>query len=266
MAIGGTVSYAAFTAAALERSVGILTSTGDDCAFEAFEVSPYGDRITITSHTATATTTFRNVYDNGHRRQLVYDVAALLTPALLPGGWGRPRIAHIGPVIGECDPAWVRAFTADTFVGVTPQGWMRARNGDGQVEARLWDDAGQVLGAADAVVFSIEDVLGDWSFVEQLARQVSLLVVTLGRDGGVLFVQGQRFPFPAHRVVEVDPTGAGDIFATVFFDAVAFGTPPFAAAQYAACLASCSVTRVGLASTPRVGDMITCRNVVRDAR
>jgi sugar/nucleoside kinase (ribokinase family) len=115
------------------------------------------------------------------------------------------------------------------------------------------------LGAADAAVLSIEDLLGDWTLAEYLAQHVPLLVVTLGRQGGVLFNHGQRLRFPALRVVEVDPTGAGDIFATVFFDALASGIQPGNAAHFAACLASRSVTRSGLLGVPDADDIAACR-------
>jgi sugar/nucleoside kinase (ribokinase family) len=59
-------------------------------------------------------------------------------------------------------------------------------------------------------------------------------------------------------VTQVDPTGAGDIFATAFFIAMASGAQPLAATRFAACLAARSVTRVGLASAPRLDEVAMC--------
>jgi sugar/nucleoside kinase (ribokinase family) len=51
-------------------------------------------------------------------------------------------------------------------------------------------------------------------------------------------------------VREVDPTGAGDIFAAVYFALCQATGDPFAAAEPAVALASASVERQNLASIP----------------
>ena len=59
-------------------------------------------------------------------------------------------------------------------------------------------------------------------------------------------------------IVEVDPTGAGDIFAAAFFFAAARGYSVHAASSFASCLASRSVTRTGLASIPTRTEVRHC--------
>lgn len=251
--IGGTVSYAALTAAALHRSVGILTSAGKNFDFSLFEGAA-----AVVSHLASETTTFKNEYVNGHRRQTVYGVADTITPALVPQDWLRPAVVHLGPVMGECSPALIELFAGKTFLGITPQGWMRSRNGSGLIHHHAWHAAEAFAAAASAVVFSIDDARGDWDRVYHLATYARLLVVTMGRLGGIFFVKGQPTRFSALKVDEVDPTGAGDIFAAVFFSTVAAGKPPEVAANFAACLASRSVSRVGLRGVPGPADLDAC--------
>ena len=53
---------------------------------------------------------------------------------------------------------------------------------------------------------------------------------------------------PSRRVV--DPTGAGDVFAAVWFARLAAGESALAAARYAVAAAACTVERVGLAGVP----------------
>jgi 1D-myo-inositol 3-kinase len=251
--VGGTVSYAALTAAALGRSAAILTSAGS-----SFDFSIFSDTVSVQCNRAPHTTTFHNQYTNGSRSQVVYSVAAPLVPALIPPGWRSAHTVHIGPVIGECDPKLVQAFSPETFVGITAQGWMRAQNGAGHVAPHLWQPSLDILKRASAIVFSIDDIQGEWRIAEELSARTELLVVTLGARGGVLFVEGAPHPFPALQVAELDPTGAGDIFAAVFFNKVASDMVPTLAARYSACIASRSVERRGIEGVPREEDFVYC--------
>lgn len=256
-AVGGTVSYAALTVASLRRSVGILTSVSRD-----FDLSAFQGLASVECRSSEHTTTFRNNYVNGSRHQVVYSVAEPLTPSLVPDLWSSPAIVHVGPIMGECDPALVSAFPSSTFIGITPQGWMRSTNGGGEVLHHPWTGADALLPHASAVVLSIDDILGDWELARSYAARVPLLVVTTGRNGGVLFVNGVPAEFPALKVEEADPTGAGDIFAAVFFDALVHEVSPMEAASFAACVASRSVTRVGLSGVPSCEDIELCRSLL----
>ena len=255
--VGGTVSYAALTVAALRRSVGIVTSVS-----RGFDLSAFHGLATVSCSMAEHTTTFRNQYVNGSRRQVVYGVAEQLTPHSIPEAWSSPAIVHVGPIMGECDPALVTSFPESTFVGITPQGWMRSTNGGGEILHQPWHGADSLLSHASAVVFSIHDILGDWDIARSYAAVAPLLAVTTGREGGVLFINGEPVRFPALTVDEADPTGAGDIFAAVFFDALVHEVPPVEAACFAACVASRSVTRVGLSGVPTAEDMDRCRGLL----
>ncbi len=255
--VGGTVSYAALTAAAFRRSVGVLTSAGRD-----FDLSAFRGRAHVACNCADRTTTFRNLYVNGSRHQIVYGVADPLSAGLVPAEWAAPAIVHIGPVIGECQVDLASGFPKSTFVGITPQGWMRSTNGDGNVHRHLWHSAETLLPLASGTIFSIDDIEGDWALARSFARMAKLLVVTMGREGGLLFVDGEAVPFSALQVAEVDPTGAGDIFAAVFFHAMLSEADPRDAARFAACIASRSVTRVGLHGVPQPDDIAICRDSV----
>lgn len=251
--LGGTASYAALTAAALGRDVGMVTSTGADA-----DLSPLAAAVSLVRYAAPKTTTFQNVYVDGHREQYVYAFAAPLTPDEIPVAWSATPIVHIGPILRECDPTLADHFVGKAFIGVTPQGYMRTSDADGRVFPQPWVEADHLLPLASAVVLSVEDIGGDWDLAVKYARQTSVLVVTCGWDGGTLFLNGEPETFSAETVTEVDPTGAGDIFATAFFIGMASGLRPIAAARYAACIAAYSVTRVGLASTPRPEEVAAC--------
>ena len=41
-------------------------------------------------------------------------------------------------------------------------------------------------------------------------------VLTVGREGAIVYHEGRQQRVPAYAVEEVDPTGAGDVFATAY--------------------------------------------------
>jgi len=245
-AVGGTVAYATLTAAALGRTVGALTSAGPD--FNTTVLDKLADVVWVP---ASQTTTFENIYPGKERQQFIYAVANPLTLAHIPTRWANVPLVHIGPVMAECTVNVVVNFAARAFVGVTPQGWLRTYDATGRIKSVPWARASQILPAASAVVLSLEDVGRDWSLLQQFAQQTTVLVVTQGERGGTLFVGGKSQAFSAITVREIDPTGAGDIFATAFFIAMASKHAPMNAASFAACLAGYSVTRRGVDSVPR---------------
>jgi sugar/nucleoside kinase (ribokinase family) len=254
--IGGTVSYAARTARALGCRVGVVTSANPD-----LDLSQALDGVLIARSPAATTTTFKNIYTAGVRRQVLHSVAEKLVPDMVPRHW-RATIVHLGPVARECDPTLIHAF-GDSFVGVTPQGWMRRWDQDGHVSCCQWDDAGPLLARADAVVLSEEDVEGDETLVARYAAQTQLLVVTQWVAGCTVYWHGQARHFPALPVDEVDPTGAGDIFAAAFFVWLQRSGDPWTAARFANCVAAHSATRAGLASTPSPGEIARCERALQ---
>ena len=253
--IGGTVSYAARTARALGCRVGIVTS-----ANPSLDLSQALDGVLVTRFPATTTTTFENIYTSDGRRQVLHSIAETLTPEMIPSHW-RAAIVHLGPVAGECAPALVNAF-GDAFVGVTPQGWMRCWDQSGRVSSCQWEDAEPWLARADGVVLSEEDVSGDERLVAWYAARTRLLVVTRGVAGCTVYTHGQARHFSAPVVREADPTGAGDIFATAFFVWLQRSGDPWMAAHFANCVAARSVTRVGLAGTPRPDEVARCKHAL----
>ncbi|RLC98776.1 MAG: ribokinase [Chloroflexi bacterium] len=249
--IGGTASYAARTARALDCRVGVVTSTDP-----TLNLSRILDGILVAHIPATATTTFENIYTATGRRQVLHTVAETLTPEMVPPDW-RARIVHVGPVAHECDPALVDAF-GDGFVGVTPQGWMRRWDQSGRVSGCRWKDAEPWLARADGVVLSEEDVAGDESLIARYAAQTRVLVVTQGVAGCTVYVDGRARRFSAPVVDEIGPTGAGDIFAAAFFVWLQRSDDPWLAARFANCVAAGSVTRAGLDSTPTREEIARC--------
>ncbi len=241
---GGTATYAALTARAFGLSVAIVTSAPPDHAVLA-ALRP----VPIAVEPSAAITTFENYYLAEGRRQILTACAAPLGLSSVPPEWRQPRIVHLGPVAGEVDLEMVAGFPR-SFIAVTPQGWMRRWDADGRVFSRPWETAEAVLEKADAVVMSLEDLDNDERLAEAYAHRARTLVLTRGAQGCTLFTNGRAHEFATDPIHDGDPTGAGDIFAAVFFILLHHTGDPYRAAGAATRLASASVRRVGLASVP----------------
>jgi len=254
--IGGTASYAARTARALGCRVGVVTS-----ADPALDLSRVMDDILVTRIPADTSTTFENIYTSGGRRQVLHGVAKTLGPQMVPTDW-RAGVIHLGPVARECDPALINAFD-ESFIGLTPQGWMRCWDQAGNVSWRRWENAEALLARADAVVLSEEDVAGDKALVTHYAAQTPLLVLTQAVAGCTVYEDGRPRRVPVAPMHEVSSTGAGDIFAAAFFVWVQRTGDPWTAARLANCVAARSVTRDGLAGTPSPDEVDRCEQTLR---
>jgi sugar/nucleoside kinase (ribokinase family) len=241
--MGGTAAYSALTARALGLKVGIVTSIGSDLDLSIL------DGIQVAALPDEQSTTFENIQTPQGRIQHVYHVAPMLGYHLIPEAWRSTPIVHLGPIAQESDPSIIRGFP-NSFIGVTPQGYLRAWNEQGLVFPTEWPEARYVLEQASAAVISIEDVQGDESRIEEMASSIRILVVTEAAAGARLFWNGDLRRFKAPSELEIDPVGAGDIFAAAFFARLYSTRDPWEAARFATQLAAISVTRPGLSGVP----------------
>lgn len=237
--LGGTAAYAAVTAKALGRRVGIVTSTAPD-----IDLEPLSD-IEIACTPAPLSTSFENTYQRGRRRQRLLSLANPLSLEDIPAAWQRSPLVHLAPIAGEVDPALSRLFP-DSFVGITAQGWLREWGHDGVVQPASFEDIEGVLPSADAVVVSLEDLGGDRKAAEAMAAHCRLLVVTEGARGAIVFQASDARRIPAPVTREVDPTGSGDVFAAAFFIQLTLTGDPWASARFANQVASASVALEGV--------------------
>jgi sugar/nucleoside kinase (ribokinase family) len=167
----------------------------------------------------------------------------------IPDPWRSATIVHLAPVAQEVEPSIVRQFSS-AMVGITPQGWLRTWDESGHITVGEWPEAPFVLGRAGAAVLSILDVDSEETRIEELAGHCKVLAVTEGAQGARVYWNGDVRRFRSSPVRSIDPTGAGDIFATAFFTRLYTTRDPWEAARFATQLATISVTRPGLAGIP----------------
>jgi sugar/nucleoside kinase (ribokinase family) len=173
----------------------------------------------------------------------------------------------LAPLAREVAPELAAAFPG-ALVAATPQGWLRTWDGEGLVQPAPWDDADRVLPHLRALILSREDLSGpasaavadtdapedtDAAAARRLAawaRPGLSLVVTDGAAGADLLVDGAVERIPAYAAREVDPTGAGDVFAAGFLTALAGGADARAAVDFAHRAAAYVVERDGMDGIP----------------
>jgi pfkB family carbohydrate kinase len=252
VAMGGTATYAALTARNMGARVGVHTSA----SYEPGLIDILRGAL-VARVPAEYTTCFVNEYAGAKRLQHIESVAEKLTYEQILPEWRNPPIVHLGPLCQELDASIVEKFPR-SLIGVTPQGWMRAWDEDGLVSAIEWADAARVLRKAAVVVISEDDV-ADRSVIREWANKARMLVVTLGERGCDVYRQGGAEPFHSAAFKsdsEVDPTGAGDVFAAAFFwHLQQSGGDWRTAADWANCVASFVVEKRGVSGVPKLEDV-----------
>jgi hypothetical protein len=251
---GGGVMYSSRTARRLTQNVGIFTTAA--LTFDTIGTFP---DIRVQRLISAKTTEFENIYTPQGRIQITRPSPTLLEPQdcfLLR----EAEIVHLAPVCNEVSSAFADAVRRDVFLALTPQGWLRRWDASGRVtqDPAYWTDAGKMLARANCVVTSIEDINGDWQVAHKWAAQTRLLVVTQGAEGCTAFINGEGVRVPAPQVEEVEPTGAGDIFAATLFLSLQRGNDPVSACAFACCIAAQSVTRRNMAGLPTAEDIRRC--------
>jgi sugar/nucleoside kinase (ribokinase family) len=205
--------------------------------------------IAIQRVASTVTTTFHNVYKDGHRTQFLLARADDLQPDDVPLEWRAAPIVHLGPLAREVDARFAKMFP-HALVGVTPQGWMRAWDETQRVRARCWDEAPEILPNVDVLVLSEEDLNGDCDLISEYVKLTRIAVMTKGAKGCVVFANGIEKHVPGFPAREVDPTGAGDVFAGAFLVRLHETDDPFEAARFANATASFCVEGPGITTIP----------------
>ncbi len=255
--LGGTVAFAALTAVRLGLSSAIVSRADEALCAQLPSLLP---DVALTIHPAPMTTTFENRYNAGFRVQYLRARAPSLELADIPTAWLHAPLILLAPLAQEIPLALLQNLPRQpgSLLAATPQGWLRRWDTAGRVWPVAWQDATTLLPLLDILILSRDDLLpfansqpaaidallADWS------SRVPLLVATEGSSGATLFEQGRPIHFPAYPATEIDPTGAGDVFAAAFLVHLHQHHEPHAAANFANCVASLAIEQPGINGIP----------------
>lgn len=242
---GGTALYAAITAARLGRRVGVATSGRLPATLASLESGTV-----IRCQFDERATTFVNLYHAGRRTQYIREVAPPIAVDRLPANWRCAPIIHLGPVAQEIAADSIQ-FLQPTWLCATPQGWLRRWNDAGLVS--LGPPATDPLAHLPLAVLVLSEGAEEeqaGALMAEVEARGGLVVITRGARGSTLRQANECLEIPTYPVDEIDPTGAGDVYAAALFIRLAAGDPPAAAAAYASAAGALSVTGRGTSAIP----------------
>lgn len=249
--LGGSALYAALTAARFGLRAAILTRGNFQHHGEAIvgALQEVAGEVEIIVQDSDEPTAFTNLTITGRRRQTLHSWAGPIDLNGLPPLWRSSQVIHLAPVAEEIDPRRAGQLSP-SYLGTTPQGWMRTWPGRGGpitlAPLRLPSD---LLSRINALVVSSEEHTYAREAIEAVGAR-GIAVVTRGADGAQLVDRGRTIDVPAYPVSTVDDSGAGDVFAAVLFLMRANREPTTIAAKTAAAAAALTVQSVGTDAIP----------------
>ncbi len=245
LSLGGSVSYAATTALRLGYRVGVVTSAGPE-----MELDQALPDTQIVYRQAEKTTLFENIYHDGQRTQILHQRASVLTCEDIPSDWRQAPMVYLGSIDQEIEEGVFHCFAAESLIGVMPQGFFRRWDEGGRVYFSEWNPQPSVLQRINLLVISELDVPNPRRRAAEWARFVDIVVVTHAERGATVYRDGGVCHYPPRPAQQVDPTGAGDVFAAAFLIRMAETGDATQAATFANVVASFSVEGPGVAGIP----------------
>jgi hypothetical protein len=257
---GGSAFYSALQAARLGQRALIVTQ-GVPAEIERL-LDPYRGEIALEIIPAQQTTTLHSTGEGATRRQSVLAWAGAITENVSVDC----SILHLAPVARETPARW--RGRAD-FIGLTPQGLVRAWSGPGGEVCPTPLDPSLVPERCEAIVFSEAErescawlidadtdassgstdagsgARGPNSQIGGAGRAV-VAITDAAAATAVRLPEGgtERVEVPAIEEF-VDDVGAGDVFAAAFFVALRDGQDPRAAAEVANAAAAVRIAGLG---------------------
>ena len=245
VALGGAAAYAAVTARRLGLRPAIVTSLSED-----FPFWDELDGIAVQYSESEQTTSFENLYDGEQRRQTLRSLAEPIKAKHLESirSYLAPDTAILYcPVVHELTPPFEK-LTPRGLVGIIPQGLFREWDEAGYVSIRDWEGRESSLAATDFVCMSEDDADAPDTLAKDFPGKA--FVVTKGARGCRVYSGNNIYDYSALPAREVDPTGAGDVFAAAFLVSLRMREPVLAATRFATAAAAISVEGFGLGAIP----------------
>ena len=248
--LGGAAAFAGLLAHRFGVPAAILTAV--DAAFPYLGALAGIPVYRIRSRNRTC---FRNRYrsDGSREQTLLSRAAAIPEPEIRRAVAGLPSGSAVlyVPVADELQGrgALPRPRGRGARAGAAPQGLIRRWDAAGRVSTH-W--SARALGRLAGLDFLS---LSETELPAGIELSAPLVAVTRGRHGAVL--RRPRLPaveIPASPGAEVDPTGAGDVFAAALLLGLWNGAPAEDAARLAAAAAAISVESPGTEGIPTLAE------------
>ncbi|MFQ5380664.1 MAG: PfkB family carbohydrate kinase [Dehalococcoidia bacterium] len=246
---GGPALFSAVLASRLEWDVTLFTSLTI-----AYDRTLFQD-ITIRSMPSSSVPRFENIHHAGSRRQRLLARGSVLPKKLTSQAAGLP--ADVFLVAPALDEVSARLQSPAPVSGMALQGALRRVGADAWVEP-VPDALAVARGllSPDQIAFlSEQDTRAPDELAVRLAEAGTPVFVTRGPEGASLYSGCERSDYAALKEDEVDPTGAGDCFATAFLLRFAETSQRTEAIRYALAAGALAVTAPGVDGVPSRGEI-----------
>ena len=131
----------------------------------------------------------------------------------MPELWRQAPVVKFCSIADELDVSLLSKFE-NSLVAGTIQGLLRTWDKSGRIRTKLID--WKILESLDLVFLSKDDLAGIEMAVHDIVRHCPMVVITDGSNDVRIYFNGNLYQYPTWKVRELDPTGAGDIFATTY--------------------------------------------------
>lgn len=250
---GGSAYYCSQTYAALGAEVKLISIVGED--FHSDEVF---DGIDTFVKRQGKTTQFKNIYKkDAPREQISLAQAASIQPDDMPEDFKDCDVLHLVPVLGEVEILpWVHHIKAK-FVAVGLQGWLRKINSSNVVLSKICGLTDEEYKKIHILCMSEDDIKDQPELLHKVISKVPVVALTHGSKGYDIYRSSVPKSYGVYSTKEVDPTGAGDVFASGLVFGMASGKSDLEAGHLGAGLASVIIEEVGGFAFPRISEGIT---------
>jgi sugar/nucleoside kinase (ribokinase family) len=142
------------------------------------------------------------------------------------------------------------AVLSTSLLGVSAQGWLRQVDDEGNVQRHFWGGP-PFWAKADVLFVSDEDIDGQDEYLNRWTDDVPIVALTRNRRGAEVHHEGAWHSIAAFPAREVDPTGAGDVFAASFLIRYEETRDVGESMRFASAASACSIEGTGIEGIAR---------------
>lgn len=216
VSFGGTI-YAGITAARLGYKAYILSKGNLEAIPLIKSLSKEGVQVKLQPDKHL--TFFVNDYLLGERKQLLLEHTGKIVYKSL----GKMDIIHFNPMFNEISLNDLKKARKDCkILSLDVQGLVRTIK-DKKVIGKFWSERKEFLEYIDFLKVGKTEI----KFVSRkrahkdVCKELSslgakVIALTFGKKGSIVFEKDCFYKIPAYKTKEIDPTGAGDVYATAF--------------------------------------------------
>lgn len=259
--LGGTAAYSSLLFARLFSKPLLTSRVGRDFESKDLELLATSAELNI-KRSEGLTTRFEIRYVGRGRRLRLLSRCSPLDDEDLEQLRGAD-LALLGPVAGEIDPTLLKKSLPEGFVAAAIQGFLRRFEDDGRVLLAPSQEALNLLSNLSMLCGSSEEIMTlarSKDLKRALKKLVSLgpgyVAATAGDRGSWLATKNALLRAPCYPVsAVVDPTGAGDVYASVLALLLSRGEDVVWSMSMAAAAASFTVESLGPVYTASLSEV-----------